>query len=429
VNISETQGSRLHYPNVSAGYLGQFCDQATLNSAFVRAIVSGEQLRARRLFPQRVPVAGFFWELTRVEGTNFAGEFNAMASRSLTRLDALLSHQVSDESVQAELIEIVSLLLRYGRFAELRQRLAPLDAGTTDIQFALRLLAAEAGLAELISVNAPADIAPFHKLAMDVAAGAVKDPELQLRILARYIVVSNRHSADYEQRAIADQCMVPAKALLEALEQHGTFSSRVACSFGARGLAMSTIYGRDMQQQMLERALDNAERAVPEDALDVLVAKENFTVVMQTMAKWHESEGRESDAIGCLQRMVRLDRFDSTGFSELGLHHLRHERQEQALEAFGRARELGPPGLALNTYYHGICLAATGQIEEAERAYLASAQADPDALSPRLALIDLYAETGNGLRSKALAREILESPELAIQLDFGERDSLRGLLP
>tara|TARA_R110000868_G_scaffold381713_1_gene648121 strand:- start:298 stop:876 length:579 start_codon:yes stop_codon:yes gene_type:complete len=189
---------------------------------------------------------------------------------------------------------------------------------------------------------------------------------------------------------------------------------------------MVSHFGQNFQAECLDRAerisLNINTRCLSEN----IVAHENRYTCFQSIAKWHINNHNHKDAEIYLNKMIALDPYDSTAYSELGLHQANRNEYIGATASFKQAVKLGPPGTSMNTYYYAKCLEITGNIHDSIEYLHKSASLDTTAVSPWLDLHELYNRNNDKINATSCVKHILSTPTLRNQLATNEIRNLES---
>ena len=94
--------------------------------------------------------------------------------------------------------------------------------------------------------------------------------------------------------------------------------------------------------------------------LETAEISQSFFLKPELLATQLQSESKRTRATGyielqhvCLDQMRQLDPHDSTAYSELGLIYFARSDWKNAVESFRQSVLLGPPAMAMNSYFLG----------------------------------------------------------------------------
>lgn len=411
---------------LAPGYAGLAGSEArlTLNASFFAAIAPRE-LGSLTLVPQRIPRADFFAEWLGAaqpeERTAFHGRVQGLVrgfSRSVAGPDSLMR---------------LKLLLRFGAFDEVKELADAARTFDGAMQIELSYLAFQAELNRALSDDAAVDLTKLKDLALRAADDTRVPLRLKAEIGTALIVQSVRVAGNDEARSVAESLAPRVAAWVTALPDgnEATVAELALKSMLLRGLPMAAAFPMDKKKAQLDEALRLANRAVEKsvktgDAAEIAAARENVYTLHLTLSKFSRRSS-VAQAEGHLRMMVALDRYDATGWTELGILLVEQERWDEAGSAFATAIEAGPPGLAMNLYFHGRCLLATGDALGARLAFASAAEADDAAVSPRLELARLAAGRGDRKAARMYASALVDS-DLRSMLEPEEETELRAML-
>ena len=406
--------NQLRYPRVSAGYVGAKSVTGTVNSQYYADLacrgwaVSKDELQ---LFPQRVPVLGFFDELLAVETEIFQSGFTAVRKLIADQLlNAFRPHSENSEFQSNSL----DLAARFG----LSELIGKLPEQKFDQRMALGHFKREVyAIMMQRALGLPRGLHHLSKLSEEVS-----EPLLRSLILARIIVEKARHSEPVGLDSAT--CAAEIKQSLDSLRP----SSAVELGWLSmiyRALPMAEGILKEEAREFLEKSVEYACSIEPGCAQTRLAKADLLLTTYQSFAKWSLSVGDENAAETYLLQMNETDPADSVGFSELGLFYFRNNEFNKSFEAFRSAVDLGPPALALNLFFLGKTNLALGDAQSAENNFKRGIAVDPTGVSHFLELIEIYDRTGRSKESSNLKRSVFSNPDLFEQLSAEEQRSLR----
>lgn len=420
------------YPHLSSGYVDHRKSGQTLNSKFYSDFESkcnsglikldGEII----LFPQRIPRADFFVELYKVESNDFKVAFERKTLHINERLRLMAKYRSPNLRMEdiRSYINYANLCLRYGCFDMVKETSA---FGTPDMPYALEVaLLHEAAIIEHnLSHNLSVTIDNYLALANQYLANdSVTDRE-KIMLLNNLIVTYYRHQKAKEKNSLIFDY---ANQLLRLLERFvdNTAISQLYCSVGYRGLAMVKEFGRSTQSSFLQKAETLALLMPTENTSDTIVSLENLYTCTQSIAKWCEMTGEPDRAEYHLKKMIEIDEYDSTGYSELGFFYLNQHRHENAADYFKQALELGPPGAGMNSYYYAKCLEQMGDYDMAIGYLLKATRLDDKAASPYVDLFEIYKRKNDSINAYVISQIVQNTPDLWEQLEDNEKKFLQS---
>jgi len=310
-------------------------------------------------------------------------------------------------------------------FPELTQFPAPRPGHSNDYRVKLQLYIGK--LSTAISQGSQPPFKDIQELSMLAHADAQMDPELRAHIFNTYLVASARYRD--EVTSLADGLLNQTSALLKAyLEGSSPTGFRACLSHSSlwRGLPMWDGLTEQEKTHCLDLAIRYADLAVAQTAMERILKDENDVTLNLTLAKWH---GRNDPAkkIHFLERILALDPWDSTAYSELGLHFYKAGEWATAGKHFSKAIDLGPPALGMNAYFKAETELHLNNEGAAEAMFLRASEIDPTGLSPRLSLISLFSKQGRSDDARRLAKSVLATPDLQSQLTSEESEELLAL--
>lgn len=407
-----------HYPGISSGYLGIGVEEASLNSLFFQLIFSGQlDLDGAILFPQRIPKTGFFEELCSLE----TGRFRTLFSTKVSDLRDEFCDLVKDPKNPRRLINIAKALLRLGEVEslcsfELENSQLPIDG-----YFQLRFVKESAKANHLLSEGGKPDVSALENLVREAIAAKLPANPL-LPLVSSFVALSFRFFNDKKVHCSVKFATDKLEELLSRTPK--TFGERIAHSIAYRSLAMDYQRGKPYQQWALDQMVELLAEITPKTKAEAVVALDNKLTAYQTLSKWYRYNNELTKAEWHVRAMTEIDPFDSVGFSELGIYLSGQNRFIEALKAFQRAKDLGPPAVGMNHFFCGKTFLKLGDLKGAMTAFIKSIEMDPMALSPHLELIAIYRELESVSQVANISRQILSNPELSGQLEKKEYDEV-----
>lgn len=414
----------LRYPQLSAGYIGQNAEQATLNSQyynlFLNEINQNPQLLTTiLLFPQRIPRSGFFDELSSLEVTEFKSEFKKTVNIMAGQFALALTHLTANKSPEnaRKVINSINLLLRYGRFDIIKKNFKFDYSGPYELE--IKTLLVTADIETQLSNGKPITVNKLILLANTYIKNNTTTIREKILLLNRIIVYFYRY-----QKIVTDHLDVIryGNLLIELLDkfEDGTLLNKLYCSIAFRGLAMIHELEFESKSNFLQRSVNLARSIKGSTEIDRIVATENLYTCLQSLAKWHQNNKDYVAAEYVIQEMITLDQHDSTGYSEMGFLYFKRDKFEKAKFYFKKAMELGPPGAGMNAYYYAECLKMTGHTYEAIEYLYKSAELDKQAISPWLDLLEHFRDR-EPVKAVEIANHIYITPILMEQLEGEEK--------
>ena len=205
------------------------------------------------------------------------------------------------------------------------------------------------------------------------------------------------------------------------------YEEAIRFSFAWRGMAMLPYLNNSLVDQYLNEAENFGKKAVIFSAgIDSIVANENLFTCNQTLSKWFKKINQGKKAFEALDKMIALDPYDSVGYAEMAFLHLSEEDYFSAEFYFSKAVLLGPPSVGMHLFYQGYCLRKMNKFFDAEQCFLRAIDVDSAALSPYLALYDLYAEIKNKKGKKEISQIIISNKKLFFQLSQSEKNKIKA---
>lgn len=414
------------YPHLTAGYLGIRIEEATLISSFYAEIFSNFHcIDDSLIFPQRIPRKEFFTEIRSLEESNIVKLFilfqEALKKNTFDALQMMLTNTPSTRIF----LNYINLLLRYG----LSEVVCKIDS---------KSLFASMHTSDFVEFELLKEISHFQSShsgniynLINLADKALFQSDLTNRvkiiILNYLIVAAYRFNIKLPYKECLKKCSEALLKLIE-LDYTGDFGSIIRKSVAYRGLAMVKEYGESLQNDFLKKAEQIARDIKPNGVLEDILAKENLYTCVQTLSKWNTSLGQLVQAKSNLTEMIKIDPFDSTGYSEMGFFLSSHEKYEEAASQFKLASELGSPGVGMNTYYYAKCLQMLGKTDDAIVVLYESTKIDPEAVSAWIDLFDYYTDTNNITKQKEIALILLTNPIYRNQLEKDEIDTMKKFI-
>lgn len=263
------------------------------------------------------------------------------------------------------------------------------------------------------------DFIAYEKILTDSLDNPCVDPEIVASVCYRSLVLSLRFSNIERQKTVNLAAIYLRQFLAD--NRPNTFNEYISHSMYFRGLSMWPSLSNSEKEELLNTSLLYAMEAMPKNEEDEIIKKENQITLYTTLSKWmHRSD--EDLSKEYMMNIIKIDPYDSTGFTELALLEFNNKKYESAINYFLKATDLGSPSYAMNLFYLGESYNALGQYQHAENAYLKSAEYAPTSATPRLSLIRLDKLLNRNLYSH-LVCEVLNSAILRRQLsdsDFKE---------
>lgn len=421
---------KFKYPNISSGYAGIPQDKQTLNARFYARLElhdKNQQLDQIFQLPQRIPRIGIFEELLYLETLDYKQAFQMRLQLIREQMKNSIDSTLARKSKTAvrRFINISNLALRYGdtQLVLDHASLIPTDHART---LEVEILKEDALISMQLSSGKPISTNNLLLLAEKYASSCAISDREKIILLNRLIVASYRHEKERDKKVFHAH----AVTLLRLLEKHenGDFINKLHCSIGYRGIAMVSEFNEDQQFQMLKRAEEIALALQGANDNENTLALENLYTCLQSVTKWHLRNKDHGNAETYFKKMIAIDPFDSTGYSELGLHYVQLENYSLAANYLQTAMKLGPPGTAMNAYYYAKCLELTGEIKESIHYLIETTTLDESALSPWIDLFEIYKNNNEITEAKKCAMHILSTEILRTQLENDETHSLQSYI-
>lgn len=408
------------YNNLSSGYTGKHCENATLNSKFYSHFFddinrNSELTNHLIAFPQRVPRKLFFVELYELETNSYRKDFDLIINELKN------SHLRSLKNIAKNTREFINwsyLLMRYCQF----EHLVTYSPTNYSAQFALEviMLREAAKIEMLLSEDKMVSIDEQLELA-DIFLENKETSEREKIILLNQIIVNfYRHQ---ENKSIAKKVNQLSTYLLELIEKYESnhFINMLHCSVAYRGLAMVNTFEAEQQYLFLNKAEKIARDMPYNTAIEKAVAGDNLFTCIQSLSKWHLHQKNLIKSEHYLHELTSIDPNDSTGYSELGFFYLNQSNYEKASNCFIKAMQLGPPGAGMNAYYYAKCLEMLGNAQDAIKYLYESTELDAQGISAWLDLLSYFTQQKQNDKTSEIARHIYDSSILFEQLEDEEK--------
>lgn len=424
----------LKYKHLSAGYLGWVENNTTLNSrfygSFYNAYAQNDSFLGEiiLLFPQRIPRIGFFDELKELEDNKYKTHFDETVTQNINFLKCISEvAQVTETEINMRhCINWANLCLRYGCFNDLLEIL-PNSFSMHSFDLEMRLIKEAAKIEYKLSTDKQVSINNYLTLADQyLLSKRVRDRE-KIMLLNQLIVTYYRHQKNpLGSNKIFDYAKMLEK-LLDNFDKNIPLNTLYR-SVGYRGLAMVEEFGDKNQFEFLRIAENLATNMPIVFESDKIVALENQYTCFQSIAKWHQQKDDKERALSYLKKMIDIDPFDSTAYSERGFHHIKYENYTDASLCFEKAIRLGPPGTGMNAYYLAQCLEKLGKPSDALIYLLESTKLDQQAVSPLIDLIDYYITDNKIKLAQEIVTKIFTNDILFEQLEDDEIIKLQNII-
>lgn len=365
-------------------------------------------------FPQRIPRLGFFDELEKFETPVCS---SAIASYRRTVAKDIESHQPNKSLYHMGLRLGLGLAIE----ASLSSLRSPPNPTTQSIEFALIRDFAET---QIKYPNIPQSSLQ-STISLLKTSYSLKHSYLSAKIANRVLVKSARYSGqklDSETVELIDNTL--KRYFSETKVENATAFSNSVLS---RGYAMLPGLSNETMIKRVDDAVNFAHSFQARTSLEGALKKELLFTTLLTLAKTHRRVGAIDLAEKSLVTLTEIDEHEPIAWSELGLHYHFLCDYKKSLVCFKRAIALGPPSLALNSYFAGAAQFKLLNFEEGIKLMIQSIRFDSFALSPRLDLIEHYLSKNQTNNARILSDEILGTNELVTQLNEKERADLINL--
>lgn len=407
------------YQYLTPGYLGEKVIDATINSKFFSLLFSNDSyLNKHLIFPQKVPKTGFFKEIYTLEIAPVKIKFQQLIKSINEQVDKIFSECPIDEKVLSGGFNLLRILMRYGCFQEvisLEKEYYVTGQMPIELQYLIECAKIDFSLSNDKAINLDGLLSLTSKIALDNKV----EPWLACLILNRFVVCAYRHQQDDQYKKHAQKFADILLNRVKTMDNRSTLSCLVS-SLVYRGIAMVEEWGNFFQEQLINQAMDFAYNVPAKTELECLVVKDNLFPCLQSMAKWHMLNSRPELAEKNLSELLKLDPYDSTGFSEMGIFMLKRDRFEEAVVQLKQAIQLGPPGVGMNTYFYAKALQASGKQSDAITALYTVTEMDQEAISPWLDLFDYHLHIQSIEEARHIVKHIFSTPALYDQLEENE---------
>lgn len=411
----------MRYKHLS-GYIGESSSNATLNSHFYanfwQEYANNPSYVAKPItFPQRVPRHGFFEELIQ----NELGGFVATFDQTIKQIKDVFINTRDKANCRVAFLNWAKLCLRYGLAKFIVTNTLPLDENTSDLD--TKLIAIQAEIENNISCDENLSLKKLINLNDEYYLRGNIPIDKRIRIINYLIVNYYRHKNCLNEYYDITRYVGVQYILLNTMDLNDADDILIN-SIGCRGLAMVTGLGARDQEKLLAKA----ESLAREIAKTNMVSQENLYNCLQTLSKWHLQKGDTINSQKCLKEMISIDPLDSTGYCELGMHFFKSANYQNAYLNYQKAIDLGPPGLAMNSYYCGKSLEMLGKTKEAKEYYQGCIALDDQAISPYLELVSIYTSLNKIDYAKEIVKKIKNTPILYEQLEEDEIKQLHKII-
>jgi hypothetical protein len=414
---------KYNYPNITPAYTGGVlhCNGTLSAKYFQELFHNNYDFNEILPFIQRIPVTGFFSELFYLESENIYAE-NFKHIQKLHR--EISFYFKSNQSIRIAL-NYMNILIRYGitDFPQIEKKHLP--PVSESILIEIELLYITASINQAISQEKKIDIQKLVNITKK--AFSEKNIEDRIKILTglRLIVTSYRFSRDKNAQKYAKEIAPIFLKKLNDLPEN--FNNLLYKSISYRGVAMIESLSVNEKTQLLIQSEELARNLSPNNQLEKIVRDENLYTLLQTLTKWYCKLNKIKNAKLCLDEMIKLDPFDSTAYSEMGLFLLEQNKHSDAAFFFKSASNLGPPSVGMNLYFYAKCLEKVKGNSVIPSLLHKALTIDPDSISAALDLIDYYKKIGNIKKLKNIVNKIISTENLITQLNFEEKQKILSL--
>jgi len=411
------------YNNLSHGYTGKIYKNSTRNSQYYSLFLDllsklPDSINHVIAFPQRIPRKDFFKELYELESKEFRKNFDSMINIFINNHINSLENLICDNSENnaREYINWSNILLRYGKFESIIKYFPINYCGPNHLE--IKLIKETAKIELLLSNNISIRIDDLLELVDQFYNNITISNIEKIKILNQLIVYSYRHKIDHASKKIFNL----SKYLLSYVEilEKKTFINIYQCSIAYRGIAMVLGFSNETRASFLNESLNLARYLQPKCELERMVSLDNLFTCTQSLAKWSLENNQLKLAEENLLQLIKIDPYDSTGFSELGFFYIKNEMYDKAAHYFKVALELGPPGTGMNIYYYALCLEKLGNKNKALNFLYLATEIDKLAISPWLEILNYYLNDESYEKARKIAVNIYNDENLMEQLEHDE---------
>lgn len=410
----------LNWPSISAGYLGISCGEQTVGSKIISEIFKNLLIdpSKEQIFPQRVQYKDFFEEVYERETPYFKKQFNQIRGL-LKKLTEEIRLEITENKLNIHtdiylVKNIMNLAIRYGiSFRNWNER---------NSTFEILSLVESFKVNEDVSEGQAIDLSKIEQLMLTSLQDKKFNRFERLKICNRYIVNTMRYCRD--KISLNDNLLTIIKDDIENL-----FSKREECSFSQllslsvvlRGVCMHPSFKVSEQELYLNRASKILSTIIATTPLESLLIKEMQYTLYLTISKFLLYSKEDTDGfLKYINKMIKLDKYDSTAWLELGLFNFKRCHYETALIEFKNCVKLGPPSLSMSHFFKGLCYKNLNKTQAMISSFEKSIEYDDTALSPVLELAIHFNNT-DIKRAIKLKNQILNNNNLYEQLDPNEK--------
>lgn len=415
------------YPWLSKGFLGLKNNAETLNSCFFRVILNNiSLLNSDLIFTQRVPRKDFFNELSFFETSLFGQELATTLNKIKQKhIQLYKSEKINKENFPL-ILNLEKLLIRYSQFDYLLTSSFP-HFLTKENRLQIEFTRCSAQLYQSLTQPKKIPWNKFKKIINEIITeGLVVNP-IYLAIISNYIVYCYRYRAPTSYQHHAYKVSKLISKHIASIKPSAFFDCHVH-SICYRGLAMVGEHSDSIKHSHIESMCHLLEKMNPNTKLENIVFRENQLTSNQTLAKWHLYNGNLSLAEETLHKMIKIDQYDSTGYTELAHFYFKKKQFKCAANIYQEAINKGPPGIGMNYYFLGICEYHQGNLSNAIKFLEKSSKSDPLGVSALKALMSIYWEQQDTPKTRDIVDKILNNPNLKVQLTQNEIKKLKSYL-
>jgi len=415
---------KIIFSHITPGYLGERAPRLTLNASFFSYFDLSQKTdlmihfsEPSLIFPQRVPRYGFFNELMELEGTYATEAISSIRLKLTHEIRSLLTQRNLDEKRSTYFFGILNFLLRYGVDVS-RLQDVHLNFPTKEKMFEYQYINIMSQINRSICHGRSPAIGPLLRLTKKTLNNTLLSNYWKLNITNRFIVTVNRHNKSQVFSKIAFDL---AQSLSHNLEKFRptNFLENIKLALFYRGFAMA-FNNLSHVYRYLNKSLEISENIQCTTKIEEILKKENLIPVYQTLAKFYLMKKEYESAEIYLKKMIEVDPFDSTGYSELGLFYIHIKNLKKATKQFIEAALLGPPGVGMNWYLAATAFLKQNKMEQSYKYFKKSIDTDPLAISPLLDSIEVCKSLNKEKEAKNSITKLLTIPTLRSQLTSKE---------
>jgi len=395
------------------GYAGLKSNVNTLNAEFFSNIKGINLCNYEGRFPQRVPRLGFFEELEIFDNATHKGLFELK--------NLIKSKLNTNERISLVQRNCIHSLLRLGDFETIQS--LDINNMSYDNDFLkLEILLVKITNNLTINLSNQEDFAEKDFLKFSSQTLRANIPILKkIEYLNRVVVTLCRYS---KYDAYKNEVHQLVEYIIKNLTQFNTKDKYdlFVLSIIYRGVAMAykspivdtpKFLGLSLQYA-LEANDDN------EDSFFNILTRENLYTLYLTLYKYHLNESNDKDAFFYYEKMNELDPNDSTHHTEAGMYFVNKDLPKQAKPFFLKAIKSGPPAMAMNHYFLGLCYQNSSQYNKFIYNMKRSMEYDPLAITPVWELLIYYKASKDTYNYHYYKEFILNNKNLMEQLEDEE---------